>query len=98
MRYSIYYSAEADDYLVLNIKQRYVANHKNDSIPDILTNHNKYKRFPPWHDEGFWYPVCAAEGYGTLTDWLNDNYPDAVHILDFASLSKLKEQHIEYFI
>ena len=98
MRYSIYYSAEGDDYLVLNHRYSYVTNHKNESFDDILANYEKYKHLKPTHDEGFWYRACTSAGYETITEWLDGNYPDAVHIVDFNSITKLKEQYIELFI
>lgn len=98
MRYSIYYSAECNDYLVLNHRYNYVANHRNESFDDIVANYRKYSHLSPTHDEGFWYMACHAEGYEAVTEWLDANYPDAVHIIDVKSIIKLKEQHIELFI
>ena len=98
MRYSIYYSAEGDDYLVLNHRYNYVTNHKNESFDDILTSYEKYKHQKATNDDGFWYAACNSEDYGTLTEWLDGHYPDAVHIIDINSITKLKEQHIELFI
>lgn len=68
MRYSIYYSAKGDDYIVLNHRYSYVTNHKNESFDDILANYEKYKHLKPIHDEAFWYMACGAEGYETITE------------------------------
>lgn len=98
MRYSIYYSAKGNDYLVLNHRYNYITNHKNESFNDIVTNYEKYSHLKPTHTDAFWYRPCHTEGYETITEWLDANYPNAIHIINVNSITKLKEQHIELFI